>query len=107
MIITEPMIREVENIGWEVRLAERTARMKSSVIRELLKYAMQPDIISFGGGMPAPELFPIREFDEACRHILAHEGQVALQYSPTEGYPPLKAWQRFYRNMPKIFKMIE
>jgi 2-aminoadipate transaminase len=92
MIINEPMVREVENIGWEARLAERTARMKSSVIRELLKYAMQPDIISFGGGMPAPELFPIREFDEACRHILAYEGQVALQYSPTEGYPPLKEW---------------
>jgi 2-aminoadipate transaminase len=92
MIINEPMVREVENIGWEVRLAERTAQMKSSVIRELLKYAMQPDIISFAGGMPAPELFPIREFDEACRHILAHDGEVALQYSPTEGYPPLKEW---------------
>jgi len=92
MIINEPMVREVENIGWEARLAERTAQMKSSVIRELLKFAMQPDIISFAGGMPAPELFPIREFDEACRHILAHEGEVALQYSPTEGYPPLKEW---------------
>jgi 2-aminoadipate transaminase len=90
MSVLETMLREVENIGWERRLAERAARMRSSIIRELLKYALQPDIISFAGGMPAPELFPVREFDEACRHILAHQGQIALQYSPTEGYPPLK-----------------
>jgi 2-aminoadipate transaminase len=88
----EPLIREVEDIGWEARLAERTLRMKSSVIRELLKLTMQPDVISFAGGMPAPELFPVREVEEACHHILTHEGQVALQYSPTEGYPPLKEW---------------
>jgi 2-aminoadipate transaminase len=42
--------------------------------------------------MPAPELFPIREFEEACRHILRNEGEIALQYSSTEGYPPLKQW---------------
>jgi 2-aminoadipate transaminase len=92
MRITEPVIREVENVDWEKRLAERTKRMKSSIIRELLKLTIQPDIISFGGGMPAPELFPVREFEEACRYILTHEGQVALQYSPTEGYRPLKEW---------------
>jgi 2-aminoadipate transaminase len=66
--------------------------MKSSIIRELLKFAVQPDIISFAGGMPAPELFPIREFEEACRYILRQEGEIALQYSPTEGYRPLKEW---------------
>jgi 2-aminoadipate transaminase len=86
------IVREVENIGWEKRLAERTARMKSSVIRELLKFTMQPDIISFAGGLPAPEFFPIREFEEASRHVLRTEGQIALQYSPTEGYRPLREW---------------
>jgi 2-aminoadipate transaminase len=90
--MTDSVVRQVENIGWEDRLAERTARMKSSIIRELLKYTMQPDIISFAGGMPAPELFPVREFDEAFRHVLAYEAQIALQYSPTEGYLPLKEW---------------
>jgi 2-aminoadipate transaminase len=90
--VTDSVVRQVENIGWEDRLAKRTARMKSSIIRELLKYTMQPDIISFAGGMPAPELFPVREFDEAFRHVLAHEAQIALQYSPTEGYLPLKEW---------------
>jgi len=88
----EPMIREVEDIGWEKRLASRTARMKSSIIRELLKFTQQPDIISFAGGMPAPELFPVREFKEACRYVLNEEASIALQYSATEGYPPLKEW---------------
>lgn len=92
MSVTENIIRKVEDIGWEERLARRTARMKGSIIRELLKYATQPDIISFAGGLPAPELFPVREFDEACRFVLANEGQIALQYSPTEGYVPLKEW---------------
>ena len=90
------MITEVEHIGWEERMAYRAKRMRSSVIRELLKLTMQPDIISFAGGLPAPELFPIREFDEACHYILKTDGQVALQYSPTEGYPPLKEFLAEY-----------
>ena len=89
---TDSIIHQIENIEWEPRLATRAAQMQSSVIRELLKYTMQPDIISFAGGMPAPELFPVREFQEACSYVLAHEGQIALQYSPTEGYRPLKEW---------------
>jgi 2-aminoadipate transaminase len=88
----ESIVRKVEDIGWDKRLAQRTARMKSSVIRELLKFAVQPDLISFAGGMPAPELFPVREFEEACRYILTHDGQSALQYSRSEGYQPLKEW---------------
>ncbi|MBC8448253.1 MAG: PLP-dependent aminotransferase family protein [Chloroflexi bacterium] len=71
-------------------LAQRAERMKSSVIRELLKVTLQPDVISFAGGLPAPELFPIREFREACNYVLKYEGEKALQYGPTEGYPPLK-----------------
>ena len=75
---------------WDRVLARRTERMKSSIIRELLKYTMQPDMISFAGGMPAPELFPVRDFQEACRWILEHDAQRALQYGPTEGHAPLK-----------------
>jgi 2-aminoadipate transaminase len=88
----EGIILQVEDIGWNERLAGRTAGMQSSVIRELLKLTMQPEIISFAGGLPAPDFFPIREFDEACKHVLRTQGEVALQYSPTEGYPPLKAF---------------
>ena len=64
--------------------------MQSSIIRELLKFTMLPDVISFAGGMPAPEFFPVREFQEAWQWVLSHNGERALQYGPTEGYPPLK-----------------
>ena len=86
----EEMIHEIENIDWESRLATRSKKIAPSFLREILKLAMQPDIISFAGGLPAPDFFPIREFDEACQHILQTQGEVALQYSATEGYPPLK-----------------
>lgn len=75
---------------WNAALAKRTARMQSSVIRELLKFTMLPDVISFAGGLPAPEVFPVRDFQEACRWVLSHDAERALQYGPTEGYPPLK-----------------
>jgi 2-aminoadipate transaminase len=92
MNMTDPIIREVENIDWERRLAERTQRMQSSVIRELLKYTQQPGIISFAGGLPAPDFFPVREFKEACIQVLEQDARTALQYSATEGYQPLKEW---------------
>src|SRR5512143_492385 len=75
---------------WEYRYAHRTKTMGSSVIRELLKYAEQPDIISFAGGLPAPEVFPVKEFQEACNVVLKEHGAQALQYSTTEGYLPLR-----------------
>lgn len=75
---------------WEYRFAHRTKQMGSSVIRELLKLTEQPDIISFGGGLPAPEVFPIQKFQEACNTVLETESALALQYSTTEGYRPLR-----------------
>src|SRR5512135_499458 len=75
---------------WEYRYAHRQQKMGSSVIRELLKYAEQPGIITFAGGLPAPEVFPLKEFGEACQAVLATHGAQALQYSTTEGYLPLR-----------------
>ncbi|RJP47973.1 MAG: PLP-dependent aminotransferase family protein [Anaerolineaceae bacterium] len=75
---------------WEYRYAHRTKKMGSSVIRELLKLTEQPDIISFAGGLPAPEVFPVKEFQAACNSVLAEQGAQALQYSTTEGYKPLR-----------------
>ncbi len=75
---------------WEYRYANRTKRMGSSVIRELLKLTEQPDIISFAGGLPAPEVFPVKQFQEACNYVLENMGAQALQYSTTEGYRPLR-----------------
>ena len=75
---------------WEYRYAHRSQKTGSSVIRELLKLTEQPDIISFAGGLPAPEVFPVNEFREACNYVLEHFGPQSLQYSTTEGYRPLR-----------------
>jgi 2-aminoadipate transaminase len=79
-------------VKWQRFLAQRTEGMKSSAIRELLKITQQPDVISFAGGLPAPELFPVREIEEACRYLLREEPKVALQYSTTEGHLPLREY---------------
>jgi valine-pyruvate aminotransferase apoenzyme (EC 2.6.1.66) len=76
--------------SWDHRYAHRTAGMTSSFIRELLKVTAQPDIISFGGGFPAAELFPLDRVKEACDKVLTENGAKALQYSQTEGYAPLR-----------------
>lgn len=75
---------------WSNRYAFRTHTLKSSTIRELLKLTEKPDIISFGGGLPAGESFPIPEIKEACDRVLTDHGASALQYSTTEGYLPLR-----------------
>lgn len=75
---------------WDHRFAQRTQRMKSSAIRELLKFTELPDVISFAGGMPAPEIFPVGEFKEACIRVLENNGPQSLQYGTTEGYKPLR-----------------
>ena len=75
---------------WEYRYAHRMQKMGSSVIRELLKLTEQPDIISFAGGLPAPKVFPVKQFKEACNIVLEQHGPQALQYSTTEGYLPLR-----------------
>lgn len=76
---------------WKDRYALRTEGMGSSVIRELLKLTEQPDVISFAGGLPAPEMFPVEEFRQASEKVLAEHGAKALQYGATEGYMPLRS----------------
>jgi 2-aminoadipate transaminase len=73
-------------------LAQRMARMKTSAVREILKVAERPDILSFAGGLPAPELFPLEAIAQAHAEVFAEEGRAALQYSTTEGYGPLREW---------------
>jgi len=75
---------------WAHRYAQRTKTAKSSIIRELLKLTQRPEIISFGGGLPAPEVFPVARFQEACHRVLSTQASAALQYGPTEGYRPLR-----------------
>ncbi|MGZ3667364.1 MAG: aminotransferase-like domain-containing protein [Ktedonobacterales bacterium] len=64
--------------------------MKSSAVRELLKLTEQPDVISFAGGLPAPDASPVAEIADAAQRILIQAGPTALQYGATEGYTPLR-----------------
>ncbi len=75
---------------WSKRYAQRTGRVSSSTIRELLKLTEKGDVISFAGGLPAPEVFPVAEFQTACHKVLEEMGPKALQYGTTEGYRPLR-----------------
>jgi len=75
---------------WAHRYAQRTKCAKSSIIRELLKLTQRPEVISFAGGLPAPEVFPVEKFKEACQRVLTDNPTFALQYGPTEGYRPLR-----------------
>ncbi|WP_264740593.1 PLP-dependent aminotransferase family protein [Cytobacillus firmus] len=74
----------------EHKFAERARFVTSSETREILKVTERPEVISFAGGLPAPELFPVEALKDACIEVLNEEGASALQYSTTEGYIPLR-----------------
>ena len=82
----------VPTLDLHARLSARARSMNASAIREILKITQQPDVISFAGGLPAPELFPMQEVRDATLAALDRYGPAALQYSTTEGHPPLREW---------------
>ncbi len=71
-------------------LATVNRRTKASVIRELLKLTNKPEIISFAGGLPDPQTFPIDTINQITVDLMKNNSRVALQYGPTEGLPELK-----------------
>ncbi|SHK04619.1 aminotransferase-like domain-containing protein [Tepidibacter formicigenes] len=73
-----------------VKFADRMENLKASEIRELLKLTEKPEVISFAGGLPAPELFPVEEMKEVAIKVLEEGGKQALQYAATEGFIPLR-----------------
>ena len=73
-----------------VRYAKRMEQLTNSDIGDLLKLIARPDIISFAGGLPAPELFPVEQLKAACDAVMDECGRVACQYSSTEGFPALR-----------------
>ena len=77
---------------WNSFFAKRTELTTRSTIRELLKLTIQPEVISFAGGLPAPELFPVERIQQATNTVLAKHGTEALQYSTTEGMPELRSF---------------
>ena len=72
--------------------SNRANQLTSSAIREILKVTTRPEIISFAGGLPSADGFPITELQHAFNAVLESEGREALQYGPTEGYTPLREW---------------
>ena len=79
-------------MNWSHHFAGVTANLRRNTVREFLKYAKRPGMISFGGGLPAPELFPIAEFEEAGEAVLRRYGAKALQYGESEGVAELREW---------------
>jgi len=95
----------MDTVKRTARFAARTSRMRVSTIREMLKVTQQPDVISFGGGLPAPELFPTEEIADCTREVMRDVGSLALQYSVTDGIPELRGWvaDRLTRKMDAAF----
>jgi 2-aminoadipate transaminase len=70
----------------------RAQKLTSSAIREILKVTERPEVISFAGGLPSPDTFPIAELHAATERVFAQAPTAALQYGPTEGFMALREW---------------
>ena len=80
-------------------LSSNCKNIPSSFLREILELATQPGMISFAGGLPNPDLFPVEPIKQALQKVLTEDGQNILQYSGSQGYLPLREWlcQRYNR----------
>lgn len=70
--------------------SKKVSGLQASAIREILKFTSDPEVISFAAGNPAPEAFPVKDIDRISREIFNSDPILALQYSITEGYTPLR-----------------
>jgi len=70
--------------------SDRAGKMRKSEIRELLKVAQDPEVISFAGGLPSPRSFPLQDLQGVVKSVLEHHGEVALQYGTTQGLTELR-----------------
>lgn len=73
-----------------MRFSDRISRMDTSAVRNVLALTAKPDIISFAGGLPAPESFPLEALRKASDKVYLTKGTAALQYGPSEGFRPLR-----------------
>ena len=87
-----------------VQFSSRMSQLKGSAIRELLALANKPEVLSFAGGMPAPELFPVDKIKAATDAVLEEQGKIALQYSSTNGFEHFRQQiaDRMEENLEKI-----
>jgi len=87
------LLKEPEEETSEEKIfSERVSQIPRSFLREILKIASKPEIISFAGGVPNPDFFPIEKLKEAAIDVFAYSGKEALQYSNSEGYLPLREY---------------
>ncbi|RME30304.1 MAG: PLP-dependent aminotransferase family protein [Candidatus Zixiibacteriota bacterium] len=82
------IIEQVDPAKW--KLAPHVTELEASIIREILKITTRPGVISFAGGLPAPELFPIETVKELAAYVLDTYGAAAMQYSLSAGITPLR-----------------
>src|SRR3954470_9468741 len=82
--------KDTNPITWQ--FSQRAQRLQSSVIRDILKVTVRPEVISFAGGLPSPATFPVDHLRAAYDKVLSRHGKTALQYGPTDGYLPLREW---------------
>jgi len=87
------------------KFAKRAQVSVGSAIRNLLKYSMDPENISLAGGLPAPEMFPLKEMEEICAKVLNEKGKVALQYGSTDGVLVLR--EALAKYLEKVFPGIK
>jgi len=81
-----------------VQFSKNVSLLRTSEIRDLMSLATRPDMISFAGGMPGNELFPVEEIDEIYNSLPLDLKRTAFQYGPTPGFPPLlKVLKEFLR----------
>src|SRR3990172_8649731 len=72
-----------------IGFSQSAKNMRTSEIRELMALATRPDMISFAGGMPNNDLFPLKQVDELYLSLSPEIKKIGFQYGPTAGYPPL------------------
>ena len=83
----------------EYKFSDRVSNLKPSAIREIFKYAADPEVVSLSAGNPSPEAFPAKEIAEISARILSENPISVLQYSVTEGYTPLRNHLKEYMKM--------
>lgn len=82
----------MENSSFENKLSDQYRNIPVSFVRSILNVAEQNDVISFAGGLPNPELFPVKELKESANSVLSKSGTSILQYAGSMGYYPLREW---------------
>lgn len=87
----------------DYKFSDKVSGLKASAIREILKFTLDPEVISFAAGNPAPEAFPTEKIAEISAELLRDDPVLALQYNITEGYTPLRDFLKGWLGSKKCF----